>query len=172
MSQLGVGDELELLTDLGNGFDVAPAQGKSPVLVGGGVGVPPLYGLARTLIAHGVTPSVVLGFRSAQDVFYDREFAMLGCPTFVATEDGSVGAKGYVTDVLPRVKADYVYACGPQPMLRAVHKNGLSGQLSFEERMGCGFGVCMGCTCETLVGHKRICIDGPVMKTEEVSFDD
>ncbi len=171
MSRMTPGQTLDLLTGLGNGFDPDAAQGRSVVLVGGGVGVPPLYGLARVLRGRGQRVRCVLGFRSACDVFYEDELRALGCETFVATNDGTRGERGFVTDVLRQLDYDYYYACGPQAMLSAVHALGKQGQLSFEERMGCGFGACMGCSCQTLTGSKRICVDGPVLLSEEVRFD-
>ena len=169
MTSLAPGAELDLLTGLGNGFDPA-ACGDKPLLVGGGVGVPPLYGLCKRLVQQGKRASAVLGFGKQEQVFYQKEFEELGCPVYLATEDGSLGTKGFVTDVMAQLDYDYYFACGPMPMLRAVHAMGRRGQLSFEERMGCGFGACMGCSCETLVGTKRICVDGPVMRSEEVKF--
>lgn len=169
MTGLVPGAELDLLTGLGNGFEPA-ACGDKPLLVGGGVGVPPLYGLCKRLVQQGKRVSAVLGFGKQEQVFYQKEFEELGCPVYLATEDGSMGTKGFVTDVMAQLDYDYYFACGPMPMLRAVHAMGRRGQLSFEERMGCGFGACMGCSCETLVGTKRICVDGPVMRSEEVKF--
>lgn len=174
IAQYGAGTELDILTGLGNGFTPKKAVGKKTVLVGGGVGVPPLYGLAKALIAQNTCPDIVLGFRSAEDVFYKNEFEALGCHVEIATEDGTMGHTGFVTTPLQKMKYDYYFACGPQAMLHALHKqakaNGAIGQLSFEERMGCGFGACMGCSCETLVGAKRVCVDGPVFESEEVMF--
>ncbi len=161
------GRELDLLTGLGNGYDLSPA-GSRPVLIGGGVGVPPLYHLAKCLIAQGKAVQVVLGFNTASEIFYESEFRALGCQVTVTTVDGSYGGKGFVTQALPR-DATYFYACGPEPMLKAVYRaTAISGQMSFEERMGCGFGACMGCSCKTLTGYKRICKDGPVMRKEEI----
>ena len=166
-----VGARFDLLTGLGNGYDVA-ACGPRPLLVGGGVGVPPLYGLAKRLIAAGARPAVALGFAGAPQVFFEEEFRALGCATAVVTEDGSCGEKGRVTDLIVRRFADYdrVCCCGPEPMLRAVWELGQvrDGQFSFEERMGCGFGACMGCSCKTKYGAKRICKDGPVLRKEEI----
>ncbi|HIV86748.1 MAG TPA: dihydroorotate dehydrogenase electron transfer subunit [Candidatus Pygmaiobacter gallistercoris] len=166
----GPGAVLDLLVGLGNGYDL-DCCGRAPVLIGGGVGVPPLYGLAKRLWQRGITPTVLLGFGSADEVFGEQEFRALGCPTMVATADGSYGSKGFVTDLLREagMRYDYFYTCGPEPMLRAVYDAcGCDGQLSFEERMGCGFGACMGCSCKTKYGAKRICKDGPVLKKEEV----
>ena len=170
MSQMEAGRQLDLLTGLGNGFD-ADVECSRPLLVGGGVGVPPLYRLAKELLKRGRKVSVVLGFNTASEVFYAKEFEALGAKVYVSTADGSEGVKGFVTDAI-REKAidfDFFYSCGPLPMLKA--RCGccdVSGELSFEERMGCGFGACMGCSCKTLTGNKRICKDGPVMKREEI----
>ncbi len=171
MAGMQAGEKLDLLTGLGNGFDIAPAAGRRIAVIGGGVGVPPLYGLCKVLRAAGQQVQCVLGFRAKEDVFYEREFVSLGCEVHVATDDGSAGTRGFVTDVLKTLDVDYYFACGPEPMLRAVHKAGLEGQLSFEERMGCGFGACMGCSCKTLTGSKRICVEGPVLLSGEVCFD-
>ena len=164
------GTELDVLSGLGNGFDLSPA-GNAPVLAGGGIGAAPLYGLAQRLLERGVTPTVALGFRSGKDAFYLEEFAALGCRLLAATEDGSLGTRGYVTDSLAKLpQISYVYACGPLPMLKAVHQMpGLpGGQFSFEARMGCGFGACMGCTVPTVNGAKRVCKDGPILCKEEI----
>ena len=169
MAAMAPGHKLDLLTGLGNGFSVEEA-GEHSLVIGGGVGVPPLYGLCKRLVQQGKRVSAVLGFGKQEQVFYQKEFEELGCPVYLATEDGSLGTKGFVTDVMAQLDYDYYFACGPMPMLRAVHAMGRRGQLSFEERMGCGFGACMGCSCETLVGTKRICVDGPVMRSEEVKF--
>ena len=164
---MGCGEELDLLTGLGNGYSVEPA-GDKPVLAGGGLGAAPLYLLARKLIAAGKQPTVVLGFNTKADVFFEDEFKALGCPVSVATVDGSYGTHGFVTDALP-ADYSYVFCCGPEAMLKAVHKViKTSGQFSFEERMGCGFGACMGCSCKTITGYKRICKDGPVLTKEEI----
>ena len=169
LSKMVPGQALDCLVGLGNGYDLSPA-GERPLLIGGGVGVPPLYGLARRLIAQGRRVTVCLGFNTAGEIFYEREFAALGCDVRVSTVDGSCGAKGFVTAVLPDSPTHY-YACGPEPMLKAVF-NALDcpGQLSFEARMGCGFGACMGCTCETVTGYKRICKDGPVLTSREIKW--
>lgn len=170
MAKMEAGVELDLLTGLGNGFDTSVAATR-PLLVGGGVGVPPLYRLAKDLLAQGKKVSVVLGFNTASEVFYAEEFKALGVDLYVSTADGSMGVKGFVTDAIreSEVKFDYFYSCGPLPMLKALCDCcEVSGELSFEERMGCGFGACMGCSCKTLVGNKRICKDGPVMKREEI----
>ena len=164
------GQTLDLLTGLGNGYDLSPA-GDAPVLLGGGVGTPPMYWLARELIAQGKHVCAVLGFNSAEDVFYEDELRALGVEVTVTTVDGSYGIKGFVTDGLPE-DYSYFYACGPEPMLRAVYRaTKTAGQLSFEERMGCGFGACMGCSCKTLAGYKRICKDGPVLRKEEIAWE-
>ena len=164
------GQTLDLLTGLGNGYDLSPA-GDAPVLLGGGVGTPPMYWLARELIAQGKHVRAVLGFNSAEDVFYEEELRSLGADVTVTTVDGSYGIKGFVTDGLPE-DYSYFYACGPEPMLRAVYRaTKTAGQLSFEERMGCGFGACMGCSCKTLTGYTRICKDGPVLRKEEIAWE-
>ena len=168
MSKMGVGDSLDLLTGLGNGYDTTPS-GDRPLLIGGGVGVPPLYMLCKKLIAEGKQPTVILGFNTSEEVFYADEFASLGAEVRITTVDGSSGIKGYVTDAMADLDYSYFYTCGPEPMLKAVYKNtATSGQMSFEERMGCGFGACMGCSCKTITGYKRICKEGPVMRKEEV----
>ena len=169
MAAMEEGQTLDILTGLGNGYDLS-VSGAHPVLLGGGVGVPPLYRLAKDLLAQGKTVSVVLGFNTASEVFYADEFRALGCDVTVTTVDGSYGTKGFVTDALPE-NYTYFYTCGPEPMLKAVYRAALtSGQMSFEERMGCGFGACMGCSCKTLTGYKRICKDGPVMRKEEIAW--
>ena len=171
MSRMQTGEKLLILTGLGNGYDTS-LSGDKPLLLGGGVGVPPLYLLAKQLIAEGKSVTVILGFNTADEVFFEREFQALGCDVTVATADGSCGKKGFVTDVLPD-DYTYFYTCGPLPMLKAVFaKTNTSGQLSFEERMGCGFGACMGCSCKTITGYKRICKDGPVLQKEEILWTD
>ena len=168
LSEMECGTVLDILIGLGNGYDTKKS-GDAPLLLGGGVGVPPLYKLAKMLIAEGKKPTVVLGFNSACDVFYEKEFEALGAKVLVTTADGTHGAKGFVTDVIGDIDYTYFYTCGPEPMLKAVHKaTKTSGQMSFEERMGCGFGACMGCSCKTLTGYKRICKEGPVMEKEEI----
>ena len=170
MSRMQAGQTLNVLTGLGNGFN-ADIECHKPLLVGGGVGVPPLYRLAKDLIARGRKVSVVLGFNTAAEVFYADEFRALGADVYVSTADGSLGVKGFVTDAIrdKGIDFDYFYACGPLPMLRALCQAcATPGELSFEERMGCGFGACMGCSCKTLTGNKRICKEGPVMKREEI----
>ena len=167
MSAMAPGKELDILTGLGNGYDLSYA-GENPVLLGGGVGVPPMYNLAKKLVAMGKKVSVILGFNTRSEIFYENEFKALGCDVTVTTVDGSYGVKGFVTDALP-ANYTYFYTCGPEPMLKAVYKaTATSGQMSFEERMGCGFGACMGCSCKTLTGYKRICKEGPVMMKEEI----
>ena len=167
MSAMAPGKELDILTGLGNGYDLSYA-GENPVLLGGGVGVPPMYNLAKKLVAMGKKVSVILGFNTRSEIFYENEFKALGCDVTVTTVDGSYGVKGFVTDALP-ANYTYFYTCGPEPMLKAVYKaTSTSGQMSFEERMGCGFGACMGCSCKTLTGYKRICKEGPVMMKEEI----
>ena len=171
MSKMAPGKKLDILTGLGNGYDLT-LSGDHPVLLGGGVGVPPMYNLAKKLKAEGKTVSVILGFNTASEVFYEEEFKALGCDVTVTTVDGSKGKKGFVTDALPE-NYTYFYTCGPEPMLKAVYKvSATSGQMSFEKRMGCGFGACMGCSCKTLTGYKRICKEGPVMKKEEILWED
>lgn len=168
MARLQPGRELDLLTGLGNGF-ATDNDARRPLLVGGGVGVPPLYLLARRLRAEGKEVQAVLGFNTASEVFYEEEFRALGCSVAVATADGSYGIAGFVTDALPGLDFDYFYACGPGPMLRALcEATSCDGQLSFEERMGCGFGACMGCSCRTKYGHKRLCKEGPVLDKKEI----
>ena len=164
------GTRLDVLSGLGNGFDPTLSDGK-PVLVGGGIGIAPLFGLARRLLALGVCPTVVLGFRTAADTFYVEEFKSLGCEVIIATEDGTMGVKGFVTDAVKTLPdAHYVSTCGPPPMLKAVHAlpQLTAGQFSFEARMGCGFGACMGCTIPTKDGYKRVCKDGPILFKEEI----
>lgn len=170
MSRMTEGMELDLLTGLGNGFSTRN-DARRPLLVGGGVGVPPLYGLARQLLAAGKPVSVVLGFNTAAEIFYEEEFRQAGCDVTVATADGSRGVRGFVTTAIAQtgIDFDYFYACGPLPMLRALCEAvEQDGQLSFEERMGCGFGACMGCSCKTKYGNKRICKEGPVLEKGEI----
>ena len=170
MADMVCGQELDILTGLGNGYDLTLC-GESPVLIGGGVGVPPMYNLAKKLLEMGKKVSVILGFNTKDEIFYEEEFKALGCDVTVTTVDGSYGTKGFVTDALPE-EYTYFYTCGPEPMLKAVYRaSKTSGQMSFEERMGCGFGACMGCSCKTLTGYKRICKDGPVMKKEEILWE-
>ena len=168
LAKMADGTELDILVGLGNGYDLSKS-GDAPLLIGGGVGVPPLYKLAKLLLAEGKRVQVVLGFNSGADVFYENEFRALGADVRVTTADGSYGTKGFVTDAMGDLDYTYFYTCGPEPMLKAVHKaTKTSGQMSFEERMGCGFGACMGCSCKTLTGYKRICKEGPVMEKEEI----
>ena len=167
MAAMKAGETLDILTGLGNGYDLTPA-GEAPLLIGGGVGVPPLYHLAKRLLAQGKAVSVILGFNTREEIFFEEEFKALGCTVTVTTVDGSYGVKGFVTNALPE-SYTYFYTCGPEPMLKAVYRaTTTSGQMSFEERMGCGFGACMGCSCKTLTGYKRICKEGPVMRKEEI----
>ena len=168
MSKMSVGTELDILVGLGNGYDLS-LSGDKPLLLGGGVGVPPLYNLAKRLIANGKKVTVVLGFNTKEEIFYEQEFKALGADVFVTTADGTYGIKGFVTDAMKDIDYSYFYTCGPEPMLKAIYKaSTTSGQMSFEERMGCGFGACMGCSCKTKYGNKRICKDGPVLKKEEI----
>ena len=170
MAGLPAGEKLDVLTGLGNGYDLSKA-GDAPLLLGGGVGVPPLYLLAKMLRAEGKNVTAVLGFNTAEEVFGREDFEALGCAVTVTTADGSLGVKGFVTDALPE-KYSYFYTCGPEPMLRAVYRAArTSGQFSFEERMGCGFGACMGCSCRTITGYKRICREGPVLEKEEILWE-
>ncbi len=167
MSKLEKGKKLDLLTGLGNGYDLS-LSGNSPLLIGGGVGVPPLYRLCKDLKNKGCNVTVILGFNNKDEIFYKNEFEKLGADVFVTTVDGSYGIKGFVTDAI-KDGYSYVYTCGPEPMLKAVYNTiNTSGQFSFEERMGCGFGACMGCSCKTKYGNKRICTDGPVLVKEEI----
>ncbi len=169
MSKFKGGEELDVLVGLGNGYFTDFSEDK-PLLIGGGVGVPPLYYLAKCLLKEGKTPTVILGFNKAEEIFMKEEFEALGIKVIIATVDGSVGVKGFVTDAIKEV-AEYthVYTCGPEPMLKAVYNaTTTDGSYSFEERMGCGFGACMGCSCKTKYGNKRICKDGPVLFKEEI----
>jgi len=160
--------ELDVLTGLGNGYNTS-VSGDKPLLIGGGVGVPPLYALAKKLIGEGKTVSVILGFNTKNEVFYEDEFKALGCDVYVTTVDGSHGIQGFVTAAMENVDYTYTFSCGPEPMLKAVYSaSETSGQYSFEERMGCGFGACMGCSCKTVTGYKRICKEGPVLEKEEI----
>lgn len=171
MARMAAGTQLDLLTGLGNGYDLS-FSGDHPVLIGGGVGVPPMYHLAKELIAQGKTVSVILGFNTKAEIFYEEEFKALGCDTTVTTVDGSYGVKGFVTNALDTMDYTYFYTCGPEPMLKAVYRSSkTSGQMSFEKRMGCGFGACMGCSCKTITGYKRICKEGPVMFKEEILWE-
>ena len=168
MKNMTAGEELDVLTGLGNGYDTS-LSGERPMLLGGGVGVPPMYMLCKKLIKEGKRPTVVLGFNTKDEIFYENEFKALGAEVTVTTVDGSYGTKGFVTDVMNGKDYTYFFTCGPEPMLKAIHKNSVtSGQYSFEERMGCGFGACMGCSCKTVTGYKRICKEGPVLVKEEI----
>ncbi len=168
MSEMKQGVALNVLTELGNGYDLS-LSGDKPLLIGGGVGVPPMYELCKELINDGKTVSVILGFNTKDEIFYEEEFKSLGAEVFVTTVDGSYGVKGFVTDAMKELDYTYFYTCGPEPMLKAVHKASVTdGEMSFEERMGCGFGACMGCSCKTLTGNKRICKEGPVLKKGEI----
>ena len=172
LSRMHPGEKLDVLTGLGNGYDLT-AAGERPVLLGGGVGVPPMYLLAKQLLAQGKKVTVILGFNTESEVFYEKEFMDLGADVIVTTVDGSCGVKGFVTDALKMLDYTYFYTCGPEPMLKAVYKaSTTSGQMSFEKRMGCGFGACMGCSCKTITGYKRICKEGPVMEKEEILWED
>ena len=167
MAEAVAGEEFLTLTGLGNGYDTS-LSGEKPLLIGGGAGVPPMFMLAKKLLAEGKKPSTILGFGSADEIFYKEEFEKIGVPVTVTTVDGTAGVKGFVTDAMEEGYT-YFYTCGPEPMLKAVYdKSETSGQFSFEERMGCGFGACMGCSCKTKYGNKRICRDGPVLVKEEI----
>ena len=168
MASMLPGEKIDILTGLGNGYDLAKS-GDAPLLIGGGAGVPPMYMLAKELISLGKRVTVILGFGSADEVFYKEEFEKIGASVIVATVDGTEGVRGFVTDAMSGVEYTYFYTCGPEPMLKAIYdKSEASGQFSFEERMGCGFGACMGCSCKTKYGNKRICRDGPVLVKEEI----
>jgi dihydroorotate dehydrogenase electron transfer subunit len=171
MSKMVDGDVLDVLSGLGNGYDT-DTSGDRPLLLGGGVGVPPMYMLCKKLIGEGKQVSVILGFNTRDEVFYEDEFKAIGASVTVTTVDGSYGTRGFVTDAMKGMDYTYFYTCGPEPMLRAVYSASVtSGQFSFEERMGCGFGACMGCSCKTVTGYKRICKDGPVLKKEEILWE-
>ncbi len=168
MSTKYAGEKLDVLVGLGNGYNT-DKSGENPLLIGGGVGVPPIYGLCKKLAEEGKKPTVILGFNTAEEIFYKDEFEALGAVTYITTVDGSVGTKGFVTDVMKNLSYSYFYTCGPMPMFKAIEDTAVtSGQYSFEERMGCGFGACMGCSCKTKYGNKRICKDGPVLEREEI----
>ena len=167
MANMGKGVKLDILCGLGNGYDLS-LSGDAPLLIGGGAGVPPMFLLARRLVAEGKRPRAILGFGSSDEVFYKEKFEEIGVPVTITTVDGSEGVKGFVTDAMEKGYS-YFYTCGPEPMLKAVYDKSLtSGQFSFEERMGCGFGACMGCSCKTKYGNKRICREGPVLVKEEI----
>ena len=168
MAEMKAGESLDILNGLGNGFDTS-LSGNNPVLIGGGVGVPPMYGVCKELYEKGIKSKVILGFNSKDDVFYRGEFEKLGAEVYITTADGSMGTKGFVTDILKDIDYSYFFTCGPMPMFKAIENVAkTSGQYSFEERMGCGFGACMGCSCKTKYGNKRICKDGPVLIREEI----
>ena len=170
MRGMAAGEKLDILTGLGNGF-ATDNDAKRPLLVGGGVGVPPMYNLCKRLLSEGKRPTVIIGFNTKAELFYEEEFKALGVDVVVATADGSAGVKGFVTDAIreAKVEFDYLYTCGPLPMLKALYDaTDVPAEFSFEERMGCGFGACMGCSCKTKYGNKRICKDGPVLKREEI----
>lgn len=171
MSRMKKGELLDIFVPLGNGFDTGRNIGKTPVLIGGGAGVPPMYQLCRELMDKGAAPKVILGFNSSAEVFYTEKFRELGAEVVVTTADGSAGIRGFVTDALKTMDYTYFFTCGPEAMLRAVNDEApadIEGQFSFEERMGCGFGACMGCSCETKYGYKRICKEGPVLERGEI----
>ena len=171
MTSLPIGTELDILTGLGNGYDLGKV-GAKPVLVGGGVGVPPMYYLAKKLIEAGKRPEIVVGFNTDSEIFGVEFFEALGLNVTVTTVDGSRGIKGFVTNALETLDYDYICTCGPEPMLKALYRaTECSGQYSFEERMGCGFGACMGCSCKTVTGYKRICKDGPILEKEEILWE-
>ena len=168
MAEAAAGSVWQTLTGLGNGYDLTKS-GDKPLLIGGGAGVPPMFELCKRLVNEGKTPVVILGFNTKDEVFYEDEFKALGAEVVVCTADGSYGTQGFVTTPMETVDYTYFYTCGPEPMLKAVFKaSKTSGQLSFEERMGCGFGACMGCSCKTITGYKRICKEGPVMEKEDI----
>lgn len=172
MAKMNVRDTLDVLTGLGNGYDLS-MSGDKPLLLGGGVGVPPLYYLAKKLVEEGKEVTAVLGFNTADEVFCEQDFKDLGVKTIITTVDGSYGTKGFVTDAIKDMDYTYFYTCGPEPMLKAVYKaTSTSGQFSFEKRMGCGFGACMGCSCKTITGNKRICKEGPVLVKEDIIWED
>lgn len=166
-------DQLDILGPLGNGFTIQKDK-KKQLLIGGGVGVPPLYSVAKELYKRGIEFDVVLGFNNKYDVFLEGMFRALGASVYVTTMDGSYGYKGHVIDVikLKDLHYDYYYACGPEVMLKALVEMDKEGQLSFEERMGCGFGACMGCSHKTIHSYKRICKEGPVLEANEVFIDE
>ncbi|MBR2381255.1 MAG: dihydroorotate dehydrogenase electron transfer subunit [Clostridia bacterium] len=171
MSRMTKGEVLDVLVGLGNGYDTS-VSGQNPLIIGGGVGVPPMYMLCKKLISEGKAPTVILGFNKADEVFYEKEFEKLGARVIVTTVDASYGVRGFVTDAMAGLDYSYFYTCGPEPMLKAVYRaTNTGGQFSFEERMGCGFGACMGCSCKTVTGYKRICKEGPVLCKEEILWE-
>ena len=170
LAEYRAGETINVLTGLGNGYTLVPA--KRPLLLGGGVGVPPLYYLAKELVKAEQAPIAVLGFNTADEVFFEDEFAAL-CQTIVMTADGTRGRRGFVTHAMEGLDYDAIYTCGPEPMLEAIYREVKSlppghAQFSFEQRMACGFGGCMGCSCKTVTGYKRICKEGPVLAREEI----
>lgn len=168
MAQTPVGSTWQILCGLGNGYNLSKS-GDSPLLIGGGAGIPPMYFLCRNLIESGKKCTVILGFNSKDEIFYERKFKDLGASVTVTTSDGSYGVRGFVTDAMDNIFYTHFYTCGPEPMLRAVYSKSITGgSFSFEERMGCGFGACMGCSCKTITGYKRICKEGPVLQKEEI----
>lgn len=168
LSKVTSGSTLDLLIPLGNGFDISKG-GDTPTLIGGGIGLPPIYSLAKTLVSQGKTPKVIIGFNNESDIILVKDFNFLGIDPIITTADGSVGTKGFVTDVIDKNKDnEYIFACGPEGMLKALWSIAEDGQFSFEARMACGFGACMGCSCKTKYGYKRICKDGPVLEKEEI----
>ena len=168
MAEMKPGEMLDVLSGLGNGFDISKAD-KDAVLLGGGAGIAPMFNLCRELIKKGTMVTVILGFNTKDEVYYEEEFKNLGAKVYITTVDGSYGEKGFVTDVLKNLTYSYFFTCGPMPMFKAIESVATtSGQYSFEERMGCGFGACMGCSCKTKYGNKRICKDGPVLLREEI----
>ena len=168
LSKYAAGEKIDTLVGLGNGYDLS-LSGEKPLLIGGGVGVPPMYLLAKKLVEKGVKPTVILGFNTKSEIFYEKKFKALGATVYVTTADGSYGEKGFVTDIMKDLDYTYFYTCGPMPMFKAIEKIAKgSGEFSFEERMGCGFGACMGCSCGTKYGNERICKDGPDLRREEI----
>ncbi|NCB51444.1 MAG: dihydroorotate dehydrogenase electron transfer subunit [Clostridia bacterium] len=168
LRSLRPGAKLDVLTGLGNGFDTAPSGG-APLLVGGGSGISPLLALAKTLSAEGKSVTAILGTASRDGLYLAGEITTAGARVILTTEDGSAGTKGLVTDAMPGIEYTHVYACGPEPMMKAVAEaSHSSGQFSFEARMGCGFGACMGCSRMMKNGPKRVCKDGPVFFKEDI----
>ncbi|MGN0201631.1 MAG: dihydroorotate dehydrogenase electron transfer subunit [Candidatus Cryptobacteroides sp.] len=170
MAAMAPGTRIDTLAALGNGFDTG-VPCREALLAGGGIGLAPLYKLTRELVGKGVGVTVVAGFRTASEIFREEAFVKAGARFIVATEDGSRGVRGFVTDALREegLSYDYIFSCGPLPMMKALcAATTAPAQMSLEERMGCGFGICMGCTCRTSSGAKRICKEGPVFKREEI----